>query len=341
MKRERKGQQTGCGDIWVIAGHRDGNVEQETYGLIAEARRINSDAGWDGAVTAIALGCDLKGVLDELSACAADRVICVSHESLGHYHGELFSLVLYGLVDKYSPSCILMAQAPENGDLSSRLAAIMETALVTRAVDFRLDEEGRCMATRPVANGYLFENLLIPENICPIICFMPSVLGKPGSGYRGCPEIIMDSPDMAAQELKTRIGEVIEAVPEELDIKEADVIVAGGRGLGPGESFKIVYELAAAVGGSVGGTRPVIDWNLLPFERQIGQTGKTVAPRLLIACGISGANEFTAGMENAGMVIAINKDPNARIFKFADIGIIGDAHEVIPVLVERIKEVRE
>ena len=111
-----------------------------------------------------------------------------------------------------------------------------------------------------------------------------------------------------------------------IDVDEADIIVAGGRGVGKGESFKIIHELADAVGGTVGGTRPVIDWNLLPFERQIGQTGKTVSPRLMFACGISGANEFTAGMENAKRVIAINKDPNSRIFKFADLGIVGDVH---------------
>ena len=126
----------------------------------------------------------------------------------------------------------------------------------------------------------------------------------------------------------------------DLDLEEADIIVAGGRGIGKGEAFDGIHELARAIGGSVGGTRPIIDWGTLPYERQIGQTGKTIMPGLIINCGISGANEYSAGMEKAKSVISINKDSRARIFRFSDLGVIGDLKEIIPLLIERIREVR-
>jgi electron transfer flavoprotein alpha subunit len=131
----------------------------------------------------------------------------------------------------------------------------------------------------------------------------------------------------------------IEADPEKLDLEKADIIVSGGRGVGKDEAFAIIYELAKTIGGSVGGTRPIIDWQILPFERQIGQTGKSVSPRLIINCGISGANEYTAGMEKSQKVIAINTDARARIFRFADLGVMGDVHAVVPLLIARLKEI--
>jgi electron transfer flavoprotein alpha subunit len=139
-------------------------------------------------------------------------------------------------------------------------------------------------------------------------------------------------------DLKTRTVQVIEAAPEELDLTEADIIVAGGRGVGKGEAFDIIHALARAIGGSVGGTRPIIDWGDLPYERQIGQTGKYVSPRLIINCGISGANEYTAGMEKSQQVIAIDRNPRARMFRFADLGVIGDLHEILPELISRIED---
>ena len=153
-------------------------------------------------------------------------------------------------------------------------------------------------------------------------------------------EIQSELPDVDLNTLKTRVVKVIEAAPEALDLEEADIIVSGGRGVGKDRAFDMIHELARVLGGSVGGTRPVIDWQTLPFERQIGQTGKTVSPRLIVTCGISGANEFTAGMEEAQRVIAIELDPRARIFRFADLGVVGDVHEILPLLIERLKTLK-
>lgn len=233
-----------------------------------------------------------------------------------------------------------MAQNAETQDLSSRLAAMMETGLVTRAMDFRINDRGEAFAIRPVSNGYLFEEVRFDDHEGLIVSFLPSVLSAPEPDNGATVEIRSETMDASLEDHKTRLVKVIEAAPEALDLEEADIIISGGRGVGRDRAFDIVHELAVALGGSVGGTRPVIDWQTLPFERQIGQTGKTVSPRLMFTCGISGANEFTAGMEEAQRVIAVDIDPRARIFRFADLGLVGDLHEILPLLIERLNALK-
>lgn len=327
------------GDIWILVEHREANLELETYGLISEAKRVVFEADNIKGVTALALGSNLGEMRDSLETCGADRVICISDNMLEKYNGELFSLIIRDMINNYGPSYLFISQKDENADLASRLAALMETTVATRVVDFRIDGDGHGIVTRPIQNGYLFEKRVLRAENCPVVCFMPLALNilNNAHGYRA--EMIEESADITFQDLKTKVIDTIKADPRDLDIEEADIIVAGGRGCGKGDLFNVVYELARAIDGSVGGTRPVIDQQLLPFDRQIGQTGKSVSPRLLITCGISGANEFTAGIENAGKVIAINKDPNARIFKFADLGIVGNVHDLIPPLIEEIKKI--
>jgi electron transfer flavoprotein alpha subunit len=201
--------------------------------------------------------------------------------------------------------------------------------------------DGTARAIRPVANGYLFEEVVLNARPAPIILFLPAVLFDTEPDRETAATVTnIPLPD-PADDLKTRTVKVIEAAPEDLDLAEADIIVAGGRGIGKGESFDIIHELARAIGGSVGGTRPIIDWSTLPYERQIGQTGKYVSPRLIINCGISGANEYTAGMEKSQQVVAIDLNPRARMFRFADLGVIGDVHEILPPLIERIKKLKD
>ena len=327
-------------NIWIFVGHRDGAIEEETFGLIAEARRIISECGGKGTVTAVALGSGLKTGLESLAAHGTDKIIYVKSASLNRYHGELYAGVLFKMVKKYEPSYILMAQGPETTDLAPRLAALLETALVTRATDFKVDKDGRSMAVRPVANGYLFEKLIIEGRNSPIICFLPSVLNASEPDNKREAKMVTEPLDIQSYDRHLKVMKVIEAAPEDLSLEEADIIISGGRGVGRDASFDIIHELAEAIGGSVAGTRPVIDCETLPFERQIGQTGKTVVPRLIFTCGISGANEFTAGMEKSQLAIAINTDPHARIFRFADLSVMGDVQEILPLLIKHINEMK-
>ena len=325
-------------DIWLLVQHREGSIEENSFGLIGEARRILFELGEEGTVSAVALGFGLKAELGTLGAYGADRVLYAESELLVRYQGELFTKVLSRLVKKHKPTCILMAQTAETSDLSSRLAASLETALVTRAMDLKVDQSGKFHAIRPVSNGYLFENISLECDGAFVISFLPSVLVTPEPDMAGQVEMLAETLEEQPEDLKTKVIKIIEADPEDLDIEEADIVVSGGRGVGKDEAFDIIHELARSIRGSVAGTRPVIDWQTLPYERQIGQTGKTVTPRLIINCGISGANEYTAGMEKSQLVIAIDTDPRARIFRFADLGVIGDVHKLLPFLIKRLKE---
>lgn len=323
-------------DVWVLVQQRDDTVEDATFGLLAEARSVLDGHG-EGFVTAVAIDTPSSNVLHALGSYGADKVIHVEGLQPGHYYGELFAQALGSIVQKFKPSCFLMAQSVESADLCARLGALLETGVVTQAMDFTMSADGKACALRPKANGYLFEEVEIDCASPPIICFVPSVLlpGEPVEGRTA--ELVKVSADVVFDRLKTKVIEVIEAEPGNLDIEEAEVVIAGGRGVGKGEAFEILHRLAELLGGSVAGTRPVIDWQTLPFERQIGQTGKTVAPRLIFNCGISGANEYTAGIEKSQLSIAINTDPRARIFRFADLGVVGDIHEILPLLISRLR----
>jgi len=328
-------------DIWILVQHRDLSIEEITFGLIAEARHMIADLGESGRVTAVAFGKGLSEALSKLGAYGADRVIYLREEAAAGYHGERFARELARLVRRDQPSYLLTAQSAETDDLAPRLAALLETALISRTVDFKIGKNSQPYAVRTISNGYLFEEVQIECPAPVIISFLPAVLTPDAFKEQAQPAIEIEALTVRPSELQTELVEVVAADPETLDLEEADIIVAGGRGVGKGESFDIIYLLATALGACVGGTRPVIDWQTLPFESQIGQTGKTVAPRLIINCGISGANEYTAGMENSQLVVAINKDPRARIFGFADLGVIGDVHEILPPLVRRIQDLKD
>jgi electron transfer flavoprotein alpha subunit len=277
-------------------------------------------------------------VLEALGAYGVHRVLHIADARMTRYQGEIFGRALFDLVQNENPTCLLMAQSSETEDLAQRVAAMMKTALVTRAMDFSMAADGTARAIRPVADGYLFEDLAFDSRPAPIVLFLPSVLFDTEPDREAAAAVInVPFPD-PADDLKTRTVQVIEAAPEDLDLEEADIIVAGGRGVGKGDSFDVIHALARAIGGSVGGTRPIIDWGVLPYERQIGQTGKYVSPRLIINCGISGANEYTAGMEKSQQVIAIDLNPRARMFRFADLGVVGDVQEILPLLISRIED---
>jgi electron transfer flavoprotein alpha subunit len=328
-------------DIWILTEHRDGTFTGETFGLINEALRLISQMKQPGKVTAVVPGREFPSDLETLGDYGVDRVLCLKSETLAHYHGERLAGVIFGLMVRHTPSGFLAAHTADNADLCARLGGLLETGVATHAMDLKMETHGKWVAARPVANGYLFEDVMLDADPTPIVSFVPAVL-LPAEKIRAQAAAVEyvpveDPPDG----VKTEVVEVIEADPETLDIEEADIIVSGGRGVGKGEGFDIIHELARVLGGSMAATRPIIDWHVLPYERQIGQTGKTVSPRLMINCGISGANEYTAGMEKSDRVVAVNTDPRARIFRFSDLGVVADVHELLPLLISRIREIKD
>ncbi len=324
-------------EIWIIAQTRERAIEKSTFGLIAEARRLLADTGKAGRVTTVVIGVFEETELATLADYGTDRVLVVRHEEEGCCETELYAEILFELCKKHQPSCVLMCQTPENIDLGPRLAALLQTSFIGGAVDLYVDGQEMARGVRMIANGYQFEELRFPCRPTPVISFRPSVLTPLELELDGECEIVSEFVQIDSARLKTKAVQTIAANPENLNLEEAEIIVVGGRGVGKGENFSIIHQLATCIKGSVAGSRPVIDMGILPFERQIGQTGKTVGPRLLIACGVSGANELTVGFEDAGTVVAINTDQRARIFRFADLGIVGDVQEVVSLLLSRLE----
>jgi electron transfer flavoprotein alpha subunit len=321
-------------DVWFLVQHRQGKIEEPTFGLLGEAQRLSRG---QGKAVAVCVGWDLDEELNRLRFLGADQILYVKDERLAHFHAEAQSVVLERVLGRDKPLFLLMAHSAETSDLAPRLAAALEAGLVTRAMDLNMDDHGHVTAVQPVSNGYLFQELEFESPPPYLVTFLPNVLSSEGVAPKKA-EIVIVKPEEGFGALKTEVKTLVEPHPERLELEEADIIVSAGRGVGRGEAFQIIHDLAKVIGGSVSGTRPVIDWQTLPYDRQIGQTGKTVTPRLLVACGISGANEYTVGMEKSQLVIAINIDAKARIFRFADLGVVGDVHEVLPLLIKRLRE---
>ncbi|MFA5906861.1 MAG: electron transfer flavoprotein subunit alpha/FixB family protein [Desulfobacula sp.] len=325
-------------NIWVWLQHREGDIEPESLGLIREAVQMISKHGISGTITALAFGAVPESALAGLGEYGVHNIIYSPKKELHPYQGEVFACILHKLVQDENPSLIYMVQTAQTADLAPRLAALTGSALVTRAMDFKITENYEAIAVRPRSNGYLFERLSMSQTQPPIVCFNPSVLTLPEPGKPVTVNLVQYQPKLDKDSLKTRLSEIIEASGQDLDLEEADTIVAGGRGAGDEEQFKLIHELADLLGAPVGGTRPVIDSGILPYECQIGQTGKIVTPRLLINCGISGANEYTAGIEKSKVIISINTDERARIFNFSDLGLVGDSSSILPIVIDRIKK---
>lgn len=324
-------------DVWVFMHIAGNGLDETVAGLIGEGARLAKSLS--GKLTVAVIGPQQAADhIDRLACWGALHTVFFCCGSLETYNSELFALILGRALRKEPPRAILFAQSPQSVELAARLGALLETAVVTSAVDACVTEEGTLLAVRPIENGYLYDKLVIDQSGPAVISFLPSVLTPPPlKPVHMTVETVQVS--IGLDSLRTRTMETIDPDPATLDIQEADIIVAAGRGVGKGRSMDLIHQLAELIGSSVAGTRQVIDWHLMPFERQIGQTGKTVAPRLIINCGISGANEYTAGIEKSQRVIAINTDPRARIFRFADLAVVADIHRLLPVLVERLKEI--
>ena len=327
-------------EFWTWLTVSGDSIDEADLGLVAEAHRLAQEAG-GGGVTVIAVCQGDKALLSRLGDYGADRVILLSSPQLEIYHGDLYAEVIMAQMKADMPAALLLTHNAQTADLAGRLGARLSSSVITRAVDAHASKTAGIRAVRPVANGYLFETVDAMGEGPAILTFLPAVLVDVQPLREKHADIIEVTPDLHPETAGFQTVETIDADPETLDIEDADIVVAGGRGVGKDGGFDIIHRLARVLGGSVAGTRPVIDWQTLPFERQVGQTGKTVTPRLIINCGISGANEYTAGIEKSKTVVAINNDPRARIFRFADLGIVGDLHKVIPLLVQRLEEKAE
>lgn len=318
--------------ILVIAETKEGEIRNVSFEAIASAKKIKPDGEVIGLVCA---DDDLENLAQELIYYGADRAITVKNDNLKSYTSEAFGQAVLAVVKQESPDAIIMGHTSIGKDLSPKLASKLESGLISDAIDIETDGD-QPVFIRPIYSGKAFEKKVITSGI-PFITIRPNNIAALDRDDSRSGNI--NNVDVDIKDLRTIVKEVVRKTSEGVDLSEAKVIVAGGRGVKSADGFKPLYELAEVLGAVVGASRGACDADYCDYSLQIGQTGKVVTPDLYIAVGISGAIQHLAGMSNSKVIVAINKDPEANIFNIADYGIVGDLFEVIPMLIEEFKKV--
>ncbi|MDI3519426.1 MAG: electron transfer flavoprotein alpha subunit [Caldanaerobacter sp.] len=326
-------------DIWVFVEQREQKLMNVSLEILGEARRLADKKGVKAC--AVLVGYEVKGLAEELIKYGADVVYVIDHSLLKNYTTDAYTKVICDLANSLKPEVVLYGATYIGRDLAPRIAARMRTGLTADCTALDIDENGLLLQIRPAFGGNLIATIICPERRPQMATIRPGVMKKAlmDEGRRG--EVIEIKPVIEEKDIRTEIISIIKEARQKVNLEEADIIVSGGRGVGGPEGFKLIEELAEVLGGVVGASRAAVEAGWISSDHQVGQTGKTVRPKLYIACGISGAIQHIAGMGGAKTIVAINKNPDAPIFKIADYGIVGDLFKVIPALIEEIKEAKK
>lgn len=322
--------------VWVFLEQRWGRLRDPSIQLIGEARRLA--ARLDVEVSGVLAGEAVDALAQEAVEYGVDRVIVADHPLLATYTSRPYTKVLAQLIEKLKPEIVLIAASKNGRDLGGRLHAVIHTGLAADCVAFDLDEDGNLDMIRPAFGGKSLAHILCKKHRPQMASVRPNVFQAPPreEGRKG--EVIHEEIDLGPEDVDTEVLEFTEFKREgTMTLEEADVIVSGGWGLQSPKNFGLLEELAQELGGVVGSSRKPVDAGWVPKDYQVGQTGRTVRPRLYLAVGISGAVQHLAGMQESQKIAAINIDPNAPIFEIADFGIVGDLFEVVPELIRQIR----
>lgn len=326
-------------DLWVfIETKEDGSARNVGLELLNPGKELAGQQG--GKVTAIIIGKDSDKAIEQAGTYGAEQIIVVDGDEYAHYNTDAYVNAMEHLIKKYGPTTLLIGATSYGRDLGPRLSCRLKSGLTADCTSLAVNEEGIMEWTRPAFGGNLMATIICPDGRPQIGTVRPGVFKK-AAPVNGTPEIIREDYHVAEEDIRTKLLEIIhEAAEEIVDLEGAEIIVSGGRGVGGPEGFEPIRELAKALGATVGSSRAAVDAGWIPYAHQVGQTGKTVAPKLYIACGISGAIQHLAGMSGSDYIVAINKDPEAPIFEVANYGIVGDLFEVVPALTAEVKKLR-
>jgi electron transfer flavoprotein alpha subunit len=321
-------------NLWVFIETDEGAAKPVGYELLNPGRVMADKLGEE--LVAVVMGQNVEAVAKEAVAYGADKVILVEGDEYKNYNTDAATFAMCELVKKYEPAIVLYGATNNGRDLGPRVACTMHTGLTADCTALDI-EDGLLMSTRPTFGGNLMATIACPDHRPQMSTVRPGVFKKAAKDETRTGEVVVENVHINPADIRVKLVERVKEVAEAVNLEEAEVIVAGGRGLKSGENFALVQELADALGGTVGASRAAVDAGWIPHAHQVGQTGKTVAPKIYIACGISGAIQHLTGMSGSDTVIAINRDANAPIFGVADYGIVGDLFEVIPALIAEIK----
>ncbi len=325
--------------VWVVAEHIHGELRRGTYELLGEGHRLADKLGVE--LAAVLLGDQVGGLSDDLIARGADKVYLAQDPVLAHYRTSPYTDVLSGMINRHKPEIVLISATPQGRDLAPRVAARLSAGLTADCTGLDIDEKDRLLVqTRPAFGGNLMARIVCREARPQMSTVRPGVMKalEPDASRVG--EVVEVPVSLDERGVLAKIVEVIQQETDgQVNLQDAEVIVSGGRGLGKPENFALIRELAEALGGAVGASRAAVDAGWIPAYHQVGQTGRTVQPKLYIACGISGAVQHLAGMGSSDVIIAINKDPSAPIFNIATYSVVGDLFEIVPALTKKLREV--
>jgi electron transfer flavoprotein alpha subunit len=333
--------------VYVYAQQVDNKLSSIAFELIGKAKDLAADL--NTFVAAILVGSNVKDLADELAEYGADKVILIDDPELKEYRTEPYTHAFASVIEKFKPEIVLIGATAIGRDLGPRVSARVHTGLTADCTQLDIGDfplvarEGeeqlhnQLLMTRPAFGGNTIATIACPYNRPQMATVRPGVMQKRDRIPCAKAEVIEFNPGFTPNNKYVEILEVVKAVNEVADIMDAKILVSGGRGVGSPENFKILQDLADAIGGQVSCSRAVVDAGWKPKELQVGQTGKTVRPNVYFAIGISGAIQHVAGMEESDIIIAINKDETAPIFDVADYGLVGDLNKVVPKLTEMIK----
>ncbi|MFZ5644325.1 MAG: electron transfer flavoprotein subunit alpha/FixB family protein [Bacillota bacterium] len=321
--------------IWVYVEQRDGKVKKVTYELLSAGRKVADALGEE--LCAVLPGKGVAGLAAGLGEYGADKVFVLESDALEQYTTDAYANALADLAKQNEPTALLMGCTVLGRDLAAQVAQKLSTGLMTDCTEMAL-EDGQLVFTRPIYAGKAFVKASCPEARPVMATVRPNVLAIEGTQAGKAAEVV----NVAANtgEIRQVIKDIALQVSTRPELTEADAIVSGGRGMKGPENFNILEDLADVLGAAVGASRAAVDAGWKAHSFQVGQTGKTVSPVLYIACGISGAIQHLAGMSSSKCIVAVNKDPEANIFKVADYGIVGDLFDVVPALTEETKKLK-
>jgi len=324
-------------DVWVFCEEEGGKIAHVTPELLGKGRELADELGC--RLCAVLLGHEVAGFAEPLFHYGAERVYLVEDERLSPYRTVPFTEAFVSLVEKYRPEIVLVGATTCGRDLAGAVATRLETGLTADCTGLRIADDGKSLLqTRPAFGGNIMAQIMCEKRRPQMATVRPKVMEMPTPDQTRTGQVLRENLAIGDDRILTTVLEYITDEKESVNLVDADIIVSGGRGLGKPENFFVVRALADAVGGVVGASRAAVDAGWIPYPHQVGQTGRTVRPKLYIACGISGAIQHLAGMRTSDVIVAINKDPEAPIFKVATYGIVGDLLEVVPKLTERLAQ---
>ena len=335
---EKKASYPAGRDVWVFCEQKKGLIQSISWELLGKGRELADKLGMK--LCGILVGHNVKEKACEIFTRGADKVYLVDSPKLTNYQNEPYTEAVLKLVEKYRPEILLCGATTIGRSLISRVAVRINTGLTADCTGLDIDAKDKLLLqTRPAFGGNIMATIITPAHRPQMATVRHKVMKESPVQEGRTGELIEEDIDESLLSSRSKLLEVVEEIESTVNLTEADIIVSGGRGLGGGENFKIIEELALVLGGAVGASRAAVDADWIPYSHQVGQTGKTVCPKLYIACGISGQIQHLIGMQSSKIIVAINKDPDAPIFKVATYGIVADLFKIVPLLSKRFKEV--